>query len=139
GREHLVGELSRLSVEYDLAGSQTDYSLREGLGEDDVVDVDDGRKSAFRANLTNKPHDLPRRLGIEARGRLVDEDQFRMLLQCAGNADPLALSARKRVGPFVCMVAQANALQQGEGLVDIGLRKTPGEAAPERHIRSEER
>ena len=72
--------------------------------------------------------------GIEAGGRLIDEQELGVLLQGAGNADTLALAAGERVGPLVDVLAQADAIEQLEGLVDVGLRKAAQERAPERHV-----
>ena len=56
---------------------------------------------ALGADLADQPHDLARRLGVEAGGRLIDEQELRVLLQGAGDADALALAAGERVSPLI--------------------------------------
>ena len=98
----------------------------EHLRQRHVVDVDDGGELALGADLADQPHDLARGLGIEARGRLVDQQQVRLLLQRARDADALALAAGKRIGALVDMLGQARRDRAAaKALVDIGLRKAP--------------
>jgi hypothetical protein len=56
---------------------------------------------ALGTEFADQPHDLPRGLGVEARRGLVDQQQLRVLQQGAGDADPLALAAGKRIGTLV--------------------------------------
>ena len=85
-------------------------------------------------DLDDQPHDLPRGLGIERGGRLVDQQQVGVLRQGAGDADALALATGQGVGPLVDMVAQADPVEQGVGLGDGVGRELPEEAAPEADI-----
>ena len=98
------------------------------------MDVDYRCQPAFPAKLANQPHDLAAGFGVQRCGRFVDQKKFGVLDQRAGDADPLALTARKFVRTFVGHVQQAHAIQQAEGLIYIGLRKFPQEAPPEAHI-----
>jgi hypothetical protein len=51
----------------------------------------------------------------------------RLLHQRARDADALALAARQGIGALVDMLGQADAIQHGEGAVDVGLREPPEE------------
>ena len=64
-------------------------------------------------------HHLARDLGIEARRRLVDQQQRRVLDQRARDAHALALPARQPVGALVDVVAQAHAVEQRQRLRDV--------------------
>ena len=70
-------------------------------------------------------------LGSRTGGRLVDQQQLRVLLERPGDADALALAAGELVGALVGMSVEADPVQQRERLVDIGLREAAEEAAPE--------
>ena len=86
------------------------------------MDIDDrGKLRSWHRSRMIRRMTLPRRLGIEARGRLIDQQQFGLLVERPRDADALALTAGQRIGAFVDMVDQADALQHGKRLVDIGL------------------
>ena len=131
GHQRVLAQPRRRPVVDDLAGAQADDAGDEHLRQRHVVDVDDGSEAPLGADLGDQPHDLRASLWIEARGRLIDEQEFRVLLQRAGDSDTLALAAGERVGPLVDMLAQADAIEQAERLVDVGLREAPQERAPE--------
>ena len=133
-RQHLGGEAGRRAVINDLAKLQADDPLGEHLRQHDVVDVDDGRELALRAQFLDQPHDLTRRLRIERGRRLVHQKQIRVLDQRPADADPLSLAARQLVGALVGHVIEADARQQPEGLVDVGLRKFSHKTLPEADI-----
>ena len=132
--QHLVGQALGRAVVDDLAELQPDDALGEHLGQQDVVDVDDRRQVPLAAKLADQAHDLPRGLGVEAGGRLVDQQQPGVLDQGPGDADPLPLPARELVGPLVDHMLEADPRQQPEGLVDVALRKAPEVAAPEADV-----
>src|ERR1700731_2983870 len=95
------------------------------------MDVDDGRKRlAFRAHLSDPPHDLPRSLGVERGRRLVDEQKLRCLDQRPADADTLALSSGKLIGARRRHLVETPAREQAEALVDISLWKAPEPALP---------
>src|SRR3546814_9835765 len=82
-----------------------------------------GRKARSCSELFVQPHDLARGLGIERGGRLVHQQQLRPLRQGTADADALALTAGKLVGPLVHHVVEADAAEQAESLVDVRLRE----------------
>ena len=82
----------------------------------DVVDVAQHRDMKLPRDLADQSHHLARDLGIETRGRLVDQQQLRVLDQRAGYADALALAARKAVGALVDVLAEADPVEQRERL-----------------------
>ncbi len=67
-------------------------------------------------------HHLARDLRVEARGRLVDQQQLRVLDQRARDADPLALAAGEPVGALVHVLDQADAVEQAHALGDVVFR-----------------
>ena len=71
---------------------------------------------------------------IEARGRLVDQQQLWILDQRASDADALSLPAGKFVRPFVDHIVEADAFQQAKRFIDIGLRELAQKAAPKPDI-----
>ena len=73
-----------------------------------------GRARSTR-ELADQPHDLPRGLGIEARRRLVHQQQVGILHQRAPDAHALALPARERVRALVVVARKPHALEHGEG------------------------
>lgn len=64
------------------------------------------------ADLAQQAHDLPRGLGVQAGGGLVDEQDLGLLRQRAGDADTLALAAGEGVCALVDVLAQAHPVQQ---------------------------
>ena len=77
-------------------------------------------------SFEHQPHDLARGLRVEAGGRLVDQQQVRLLHQGAGDADALALAAGERVGALVDMVDEADAIEHREGAVDVIAAESAG-------------
>ena len=98
------------------------------------MNIDDRPQPALGRKLGNQAHNLPRSLGVQARGGFIHQQNFRILQQRTGDSHPLALSTRKGVGPFVVEVLQPHPLQQPEGLVHHRLRKLARQAAPEADI-----
>ncbi|OGK93454.1 MAG: hypothetical protein A2W08_06400 [Candidatus Rokubacteria bacterium RBG_16_73_20] len=96
--------------------------------------VDERRELPLAAQLADEPHDLARRLGVEARGRLVHEQDPRVLQQRPRDADALALAARERVGALVATLRQLDAVQQPERLLDVRGREATEPAPPEADI-----
>ena len=60
--------------------------------------------------------------------------KLRILDQRPADADALALAAGQFIGALVGHVVEADAREQPERLVDVGLRKFPHEASPEADI-----
>src|SRR5690554_2137289 len=106
--------------------------MNEHLRQVDVVDIDDGRQPPLGADFADEPHDLARGLGVERSRRLVNQEQFGVLFEGSRDAYSLALTARKCVGAFVDMERKSNAIEQAERLIDICLRKSAQQRAPER-------
>ena len=75
-----------------------------------VRDHDDG--DAGVVEFLEQAHDLDAGAGVEIAGRLVGQDQFRLVDQGAGDGDALLLSAGKLAGMMVAPVAQADFLQR---------------------------
>ena len=67
---------------------------------------DDGAALAVQA--VEDLDDLLARLGIQVSGRLVGQDDFRIVDQGAGNGDPLLLTAGELKGPVVEAIGQAD-------------------------------
>src|SRR5690606_15101917 len=133
-REHVLGEGPRRPVEHDLAGAEAHDPAHELLGERHVVDVDDRRQLVLLGQLDEQPHDLTRRLGVEAGRGLVDEQDVGVLQEGAGDADALALPAGELVGALVELVGDPDALEELVGAVDGARREAPEPTAPEAYV-----
>src|SRR5579864_6021831 len=70
---------------------------------------------AAGVQLVEELHDLDRGGGIEVAGRLVGEQQRRVVHQRAGDRHALPLAARQLVGVVVHAVGQADALEREAG------------------------
>ncbi len=117
-----------------MAAEQPDDALHEPLGQRDVMDVQDGRQAPLRADLGKKAHDLAACLVVAAGSRFIRQQKLGLLRQRTGDADPLSLSARKRVGPLVGLVHRAHAVERPIGAPDVLGREAAQPAAPERHV-----
>ena len=95
--------------------------VQKSQREVDVVDVAEHRDVELARDLADEPHHLARDLRVEARGRLVDQQQLRVLDQRAGDADALALAAGKAVGALVDVLGEADAVEQAQRLRDVVL------------------
>src|SRR5690606_18878577 len=98
------------------------------------VDVDDRRQLVLIGQLDEQPHDLTRRLGVEAGRGLVDEQDVGVLQEGAGDADALALPAGELVGALVELVGDPDALEELVGAVDGARREAPEPTAPEAYV-----
>ena len=74
-------------------------------------DDDEGRLP-LALEPAEDPVDLVAGLRVELAGRLVGQDEDRVLDQGPGDRHPLLLAARQLVGPVVEPVAQADLRQQ---------------------------
>ena len=100
---------------------QADDAGAEVAGEVDVVDVAEHRDVELAGDLADEGHHLARDLRVEARGRLVDQQQLRVLDQGAGDADALALAAGEAVGALVDVLGEADPVEQAQRLGDVVL------------------
>src|SRR3981081_1187572 len=99
------------------------------------MDVDDGRKRlAFRAQLSDQPHDLPRSLGVERGRRPVHQQKLRGLEHTAATARHPAPPSGKLIGALAPHVLEADAREQPECLVDISLWEPPEPALPKSDV-----
>ena len=119
-----VGQLVRRPVEHDRALRQADDAVGEAAGELHIVHVDDHWDAALAGAPRDQLHDLDRGLGIERGGRLVGENEVRLLHQRARDADALALPAGKLVGALGGEFAEADGIKQLEGALDVGRAET---------------
>src|SRR5690606_20377514 len=83
------------------------------------------RQLVLLGQLDEQPHDLARRLGVEAGRGLVDEQDVGVLQEGAGDADALALPAGELVGALVELVGDPDALEELVGAAD-GARRSAG-------------
>ena len=105
-----------------VIGDDTVANVDDAMGEfGDVVlvgDEDDG--VALRMEFVEEAHDLVAGLRIEVSGRLVGEEDGRLVDEGAGNRDALALSARELVGFVVHAFFEANEAEALFGALDAG-------------------
>ena len=66
---------------------------------------------------------LLRALAVEAAGRLVGEDERRIVGERAGDRDALALAARELVRPLVEMIGEAERLEQARARARASRRR----------------
>ena len=78
--------------------------------------------------------DVPGDLGIQARDRLVGEDQLGLLDQGSRDAHALLLAARERVGPLARLVGQIHALQTHQGKGPLLAREVVAEDGQRRLV-----
>ena len=99
----------------DGAVEHRDGPVRVLLGERRIVrDHDDGLAVAL-VELLQQRHDLARRAAVEIAGRLVGEQQVRLVRQRARDRDALLLAARELPRPMVLAAAEAHRLEQRRG------------------------
>src|SRR5688572_24604923 len=70
-------------------------SIAEPLGFFHIVGRENDRASLQLERLDELP-ELPARLRIEARGRLIEEEELRIADECAGEREPLLLATGQR-------------------------------------------
>jgi len=72
-------------------------------------------RRAARVDLLEQRHDLGRHVGVEVAGRLVGQQQHRLVDQRACDRHALLLAARQLQGVGVHLVVQADRLQRRKG------------------------
>ena len=96
--------------------------------------VDHHRDAIGATHFTDEFHDLDRGLGVQGRRRLVGQQELGLLHEGAGNADALALAARKAVGTLVGESGEAHRVEERKSAVDVGPRVFPQPGFPRRDI-----
>ena len=86
--------------------------MRRGVPGDVFLVRDDDDGVAFPRKLLEQRHDFRAGLGIEIAGRLVGQQDGRLVDQRAGDGDALALAAGKFVGLVMNAVGQADLRQR---------------------------
>ncbi len=85
-------------------------------------------------NLLDKIHNLNTGCAVKRAGRLVAEQDLRIIRQCAGDGHALHLPAGELVRLFVKMLLQPHLLQRLERLSVLFLARYPGESHAELHV-----
>src|SRR5438876_4694665 len=134
GFQHGRREALHGTVVDDAPGVETDDPSREGARDGHVVDVDERRNAVLGRQVHDQPHHRLRRPGIEARGRLVDEQDLRPLDEGAGDADALPLTTGQRVGALVLEAGEPHALERREGRLEVLGWEPTAPGAPERDV-----
>src|SRR5436305_2996507 len=106
----------------DLAAIHEDHAVGDGAGEAQLRrDADHSPAGARQAD-----HDVEHlldHLGIERRGRLVEQHDLRLHAERAGDGDALLLAARELAGIFLGLLRNAHALEiEHGGLLRLLLR-----------------
>src|SRR6185312_4448591 len=112
-------ERLRRAVEHDAALAHADNPVGVAFRKLDVVDVDDYRNAARCRLLGHQLHDLHRSFRIERGGRLVGEQQIRLLHQRARDPDALALAAGELIRALLREIAKTHGVKEIKGAVDI--------------------
>ena len=114
-----------LGVIHDAAVQQADDAGGIALGQLRIVrDHDD---KAVARDLLENFHDLHARLGVQRAGRLVRQQNVRVVDEGAGDGDALHLAAGHLVWPLVQLIAEADLLQHGNGAGTALLAGNAGE------------
>ncbi len=92
------------------------------------------RDAAQLRNLAQQPKDGRTRIRIEARNRLVSDNQSRLLRQRARDRDALLLAPRQHIRAPPCILGETNPLQAVSGEPVIGGTEPPQPAAPGRNM-----
>ena len=82
---------------------------------------------AVARDLLENFHDLHARLGVQRAGRLVRQQNVRVVDEGAGDGDALHLAAGHLVWPLVQLIAEADLLQHGNGAGTALLAGNAGE------------
>ena len=98
-----------LCIALDLTVQQADDARCILLGKIGVV-CDHNDKAIFR-NLLEQIHDLHARFGIERTGRLIGQQDFRIVDQRTRDRDTLHLTAGHLIRLFVDLIAESHALK----------------------------
>ena len=109
----VLPRLRRRSVEGELALDEQHHRVAEVDVVEGVGDEHDGL--ALVAQLAQQEHERLFQAGIEAAGRLVEQQQRRLRQQLGGDRDALALSAGEKVDGDVGALAE---LEGGEHVGD---------------------
>ena len=105
---------------------------------------DDDHRHAFGGQGAHDVQDLLDHLGIESARRLIEEHEARLHRERTRDGDALLLTARKLLGIGLCLVRQADLLQEHArilfrlfacGLSDLARRKR--DVVQNRHVREE--
>jgi hypothetical protein len=118
----LGAEPGGLAVEDDLAGAQTDDPVGEIDGQLHLVQGGDDGEVILGGDLPQQVDDVAGRYRVEGGDRLIGEQHLRVLHECAGDRDPLLLTAGERVGALVGAVGQTDPVEFLEGFAADGLR-----------------
>ncbi len=91
--------------------------MHEGHAIGDLADeahlvADDDHRHALVGELAHDIEHLGHHLGIQGRGRFVEQHQGRLHGERPGDRHPLLLAARQEIGEGVGLVAQVHALEQ---------------------------
>ena len=122
--------LGHLEVVEDAAVEEADDPLA-AAGEDGVVGGDHDGHAAGGAEFEQEVEDLAAGTGVEVAGRLVREEEDRIADQCAGDRDPLLLTAGQLGGKRLLAAGEADRVEQRAGagvLVEAGRSGSSGAA-----------
>jgi hypothetical protein len=113
-----AGKLQNLEAVGDDATDLAVHHLDDAVGvlaHAQVMRDHDAGAVLFVNQLGEGLHDLMGALGVEAGGRLVGQDNFRLVDQGAGDGDALLLTAGKLAGTVLEPFAQPQAVEQIAG------------------------
>jgi hypothetical protein len=107
----IVDDLGRRAPLDHLAGVHEDHSVGDFTREADLVRHDNHRHAGVGEAANDREH-LPDELGIERRGRLVEQHQARPNGERASYRNPLLLTAGKTMRQVVGMPEQTDCCQE---------------------------
>jgi hypothetical protein len=116
----------------DPAVGHDDHVVRGG-GEIEVMGYDDHGATIVMCEVRQDPLHVAAGGGVEVAGRFVGQDQQRIVGECLGDGDPLALPARKLPRQLLGFARQTEAVEQfRRALFDLTLRQ-PAEPLHRQH------
>src|SRR5581483_1742452 len=98
----------------DFATIHEDHTIGHGAGETHLVRHADHGHSRLRKLDYDVQHFLDH-FGVERRGRLVEQHDFRVHAEGSGDGDPLLLSPRELAGIFLGLLRDLHPLQIEHG------------------------
>ena len=112
-----MGGVEELRV-VDHAADAAVFHLRDTVGETEdavVMGHDDDAALGRAGKIADKLHDVGAGILIERRGRLIADQQRRLMHEGARDRHALLLAARERVRPALFAALEADLLDDGQG------------------------
>src|SRR5262245_55483140 len=121
--DNCVGQLFRRSIETNLPVLEPDHAVGVLAREFEGMQAHQGGDTVFATDPLQNIEHHTRQFGIQARDRLVGENERRPLHQGARDGNPLLFAAGQLIGALVGMIEKADPLEVDQGLTLFVARK----------------